>query len=155
MGVNKVEYDGKTLIDLTGDTLIDPYSLYNGVTAHGADGEPLTGAYKALGQVQYNCNSTGCSASALVVPCDFKPTFISIVINSATHVPNTVIAAWAQSTAIIYHSRTSSGVIRTAPDEASTSNYWSYDSTNKKLTIKQPTSTYTWSEKNYRVFAFR
>lgn len=157
MGVNHVNLsNGKSLIDLRNDTLIDPFSLYNGVTAHGADGEPITGAYAAIGgENQYNCNSTGCSTSKLVVPCNFKPKYLCVVLNSPTHTTNTVIALWAASSAIIYHSRTSSGVIRTAPSSSSTSDYWSYDSTNKQLTINRPNSTYSWSAQNYRVFAFR
>ena len=42
MAVNKVEYAGNTLIDLTGDT-VTAATLKAGVTAHGADGEPITG----------------------------------------------------------------------------------------------------------------
>lgn len=42
MGVSKVVYGGSVLIDLTGDT-ITPDKLLTGVTAHGKDGEPLTG----------------------------------------------------------------------------------------------------------------
>lgn len=42
MAVNKVIYGGKTLIDLTADT-IKADKLAKGVTAHGADGEPITG----------------------------------------------------------------------------------------------------------------
>lgn len=40
--VNKVEYGGQTLIDLTGDT-VTPSSLLNGVTAHARDGSSITG----------------------------------------------------------------------------------------------------------------
>lgn len=40
--VSKVVYGGKVLIDLTGDT-ITPDKLLSGVTAHGADGAPITG----------------------------------------------------------------------------------------------------------------
>lgn len=40
--VNKVDYNGKTLIDLTGDT-VTPDTLLTGVTAHNAQGEIVTG----------------------------------------------------------------------------------------------------------------
>lgn len=43
MGINKVVYGGKTLIDLTGDT-VTADKLLEGVTAHGKDGEVVTGA---------------------------------------------------------------------------------------------------------------
>lgn len=40
--VNKVEYFGETLIDLSNDT-VQPENLDEGVTAHSADGEAITG----------------------------------------------------------------------------------------------------------------
>jgi len=42
MAVNKVIYDGNTLVDLTGDS-VTPQTLAKGVTAHTANGEPITG----------------------------------------------------------------------------------------------------------------
>ena len=42
MTVNKVVYDGKTLIDLSGDS-VTPESLAEGVTAHAASGAPIVG----------------------------------------------------------------------------------------------------------------
>lgn len=42
MGVNKVEYGGRTLIDLTGDT-VTPETLVKGATAHNAAGELIEG----------------------------------------------------------------------------------------------------------------
>lgn len=42
MAVSKVIYGGKTLIDLTADT-IQPDKLLSGYKSHGADGEPITG----------------------------------------------------------------------------------------------------------------
>lgn len=42
MKASKIIYDGNVLIDLTGDT-ITPEALQAGVTAHGKDGEPITG----------------------------------------------------------------------------------------------------------------
>ena len=43
MAISKVIYGGQTLIDLTADT-IKKDKLLAGYTAHGADGEPITGA---------------------------------------------------------------------------------------------------------------
>ena len=40
--VNKVEYDGATLIDLTADT-VTASKLLSGYTAHDASGAPITG----------------------------------------------------------------------------------------------------------------
>lgn len=42
MAVNKVIYDGATLVDLTGDT-VTADNLAAGVKATGADGKPITG----------------------------------------------------------------------------------------------------------------
>lgn len=43
MGYNKIIYAGKTLIDLTQDTVVAD-KLLKGYTAHGADGEIITGS---------------------------------------------------------------------------------------------------------------
>lgn len=42
MGVNKVEYGGETLIDLTEDS-VTPETLAEGVTAHNASGAKIVG----------------------------------------------------------------------------------------------------------------
>lgn len=42
MGVSKIIFDGKTLIDLTADT-VTADKLLNGITAHGKDGDLITG----------------------------------------------------------------------------------------------------------------
>ena len=42
MAISKVIYGGKTLIDLTADTVV-PDKILKGYTTHGADGEPMTG----------------------------------------------------------------------------------------------------------------
>lgn len=44
MAVNKVVYGGKTVIDLTNDT-VSPSDLMSGVTAHGANGQTITGTF--------------------------------------------------------------------------------------------------------------
>lgn len=47
MAVNKVEYGGETLIDLTGDS-VAPETLAEGETAHNAAGEKITGTMKSV-----------------------------------------------------------------------------------------------------------
>ena len=47
MAVNKVVYDGETLVDLTGDT-VTPDSLAEGETAHAANGAKITGTLTAV-----------------------------------------------------------------------------------------------------------
>ena len=44
MAINKVEYSGNTLIDLTSDS-VTPESLLPGVTAHDKSGNPITGTF--------------------------------------------------------------------------------------------------------------
>lgn len=45
MSYNKVVYGGKTLIDLSADTVTES-TLLKGYTAHKADGTPITGTYE-------------------------------------------------------------------------------------------------------------
>ena len=42
MAINKVDYDGRVLMDLTEDTVTEN-NLLEGATAHGRDGEPIEG----------------------------------------------------------------------------------------------------------------
>lgn len=44
MAINKVEYSGNTLIDLTSDS-VTPETLISGVTAHDASGKKITGTF--------------------------------------------------------------------------------------------------------------
>ena len=43
MAINKVEFGGETLMDLTGDT-VTPNNLFKGETAHDKSGKGITGA---------------------------------------------------------------------------------------------------------------
>ena len=56
MAISKVVYGGRTLIDLTADT-IKAEHLLKGYTAHGADGEPLNGA------CEYDSNTQDATAA--------------------------------------------------------------------------------------------
>ena len=47
MGVSRVDYNGETLIDLTGDS-VAPETLAEGETAHAANGDPIIGAMTAV-----------------------------------------------------------------------------------------------------------
>lgn len=47
MGINKVIYDGYTLVDLTGDN-IQPGNVDEGITFHDASGEQQIGTKAAL-----------------------------------------------------------------------------------------------------------
>ena len=57
MAISKVIYGGETLIDLTADTVAAD-KLLKGITAHGADGEPITGS------CDYDANTQDATATA-------------------------------------------------------------------------------------------
>lgn len=57
MAYSKVIYGGKTLIDLTSDT-VSADKLLTGITAHGADGEQITGT------CSFDSNTTDANAKA-------------------------------------------------------------------------------------------
>lgn len=57
MAISKVIYDGETLIDLTGDTVVAD-KLLSGYTAHGADGKTVTGT------CDYDANTQDATATA-------------------------------------------------------------------------------------------
>lgn len=57
MAVSKVVYGGDTLIDLTADTITKD-KLLKGYTAHGADGEPISGA------CEFDANTQDATAAA-------------------------------------------------------------------------------------------
>ena len=57
MTVNEVIYGGETLIDLTADT-VTPEKIQKGITAHGANGEPITGS------CEYDANTQDATATA-------------------------------------------------------------------------------------------
>ena len=57
MGVSKIVYDGQTLIDLTGDTVVAD-KLLKGYKAHGADGEVINGS------CEYDANTQDATAIA-------------------------------------------------------------------------------------------
>lgn len=61
MGVSKVEFDGETLVDLTGDT-VTPQSLLSGYSAHNRAGELING----LLQKGVNTDDANATASAIL-----------------------------------------------------------------------------------------
>lgn len=60
MAISKVVYGSETLIDLTADT-VEASKLLKGVTAHGADGEKVTGA------CEFDVDSSDATATAAEV----------------------------------------------------------------------------------------
>lgn len=62
MAINKVIYGNQTLLDLTGDT-VTAATMVSGTTAHGADGENITGTLVI--QHYYTGNSEPTSATGV------------------------------------------------------------------------------------------
>lgn len=60
MAISKVVYGSETLIDLTADT-VEPSKLLKGTTAHGADGEKVTGT------CEFDVDSSDATATAAEV----------------------------------------------------------------------------------------
>ena len=104
MAVNKVIYDGDTLIDLSGDT-VTASQLLTGITAHDKAGNPITGTYKVpsgtIGITTNGTHNVSAYASAAVnVPQEFSHHVsgsftgsgsTSLTLNAGNFVPRVVI----------------------------------------------------------------
>lgn len=66
MGYSKLVYAGKTMMDLTGDTVTSD-KLLEGCTAHGADGEKITGTMKKMAVTDDGNGNVSISGVAVVV----------------------------------------------------------------------------------------
>lgn len=64
MAVNKVDFGGNTLIDLTGDTLESAEQLLKGIIAHAKDGSVITG------QMESGGGGSGNIAYGTITPAD-------------------------------------------------------------------------------------
>lgn len=74
MGISKVDYNGETLIDISGDT-VTPDTLAEGATAHNANGEQITGtAVFSSGD-----NSGGNTGGAFKVNCEIDIATMSAI----------------------------------------------------------------------------
>ena len=111
MATNKVVYGGKTIIDLTKDTLNNPNQLAKGVIAHTKDGNTITGTLES---------TSGGSAT----------------IKSATNTPNSNTTSI--STNGIYTNQSSIFGYGTAHVSSS---YFSYTYSNGTLTIHSSSSS--------------
>lgn len=83
MGVNKVVYDGNTLIDLSGDTLVSPEQLAEGIVAHNASGECIVGTMSAT-DVFLKVQEAGYTGTSE----EFYALLANIGSHSSTHLPD-------------------------------------------------------------------
>lgn len=143
----------------TSDANAVSYDIYNGKIAY-VNGKKVTGAYDYQGHGhdrQWNANSSGCSATALVIPVPFTPEGCCVCLNSATYNSNTIVSAdFRLGGVATYHTYKGSlsGMTR-SQYTSNVSSYISYDENTKELTIKSASSSYKWSTANYRVLVFR
>lgn len=169
MGVSKVDYGNETLIDLTADT-VSEYSLYKGATAHGANGELVTGGLISQSAV-ISADDEGCSAHELVFNCPFEPKFISLHflsgLSSATTYTVLDLMVWlkggfdgvnpANSSYYCGHSTTTYsngrfGISRHQFEIGEGQQRFTWDSVNKKVHLRTPDdTTYKFSTSNYRL----
>lgn len=90
MAVNRVDFGGNTLIDLTGDTLELPEQLLKGIIAHCKDGTPIEGTLEAGGGAKVATGTIitngALSGRYVISALDFIPTFAAII---RSEVPST------------------------------------------------------------------
>lgn len=135
MGVSKVVYGANTLIDLTGDT-ITAADLMQGVTAHGADGEPITGTYSGgsnwelLASAEVTLNVTSTSTQNLVARLDIDKEILktntyylfSRVRDTAGKRPG----YWVGSDQLLISTKTGTGASWTIGSESASIGYITY-----------------------------
>lgn len=89
MGVSKVEFRGTTLIDISQDTVIAS-ALAAGYTAHGSDGEPITGTgggAGAMAQGNATKGTDGLGRQTLTVTgLSFQPTGGAVMVYLSSYI---------------------------------------------------------------------
>ena len=144
MGVNRVDYGGNTLIDLTGDT-VTAQSLLAGFTAHGADGEAIIGTATGGGTHVGNktkslsSNATSISFTGLEAqPKAFMLIATTQITVSSTYYVSSVMSDGTNTYGAYF--RKGSGGSSSAYQYVSSS-YFSWEYSNGTLTVRTSSST--------------
>ena len=145
MGVNRVDYGGDTLIDLTQDT-VTAASLLAGFTAHGADGEAITGTASASGaHIAETTKSLSSNATSIAFTgLSAQPKAFMLIATTQITVSSTYYVSSVMSDGTNTYGayvRKGSGGSSSAYQYVSSS-YFSWTYSNGTLTVKTQSSTY-------------
>lgn len=146
MATNKVVYGGKTIIDLTKDTLNNPNQLAKGVIAHTKDGNTITGTLESTSggsaTIKSATNTPNSNTTSISFTVDAKPKMFSVINTtqfkqSSTMVVNSVTSD-GSTTNGIYTNQSSIfgyGTVHVS------SSYFNYTYSNGTLTIHSSSSS--------------
>lgn len=171
MAVNKVDINGATVIDLTGDS-VTPETLLQGATAHDASGATITGTMvrgtelkiivsvasgATVTATKGNLSVSGTSVNGtctLVVPEEGEWT-VSATLGGETSTSNIVNVTSSYDTSLVFISTilndNSWETIRGISDAGTGENFWSIGD-RKEITLNGTVGTLTLS--NYTTYAF-
>ena len=143
MGVNRVEYGDQTLIDLSQDT-VTAASLLSGFTAHGADGELITGEASGANIGMTTKAPTSNATSIAFTGLLGKPKAFMLItttqITLATTYYVTAVMSNGTNTYGTYVRRSSGG--GSSSYNYVSSSYFSWTYADGTLTVKTQSSTY-------------
>ena len=146
MATNKVVYGGKTIIDLTKDTLNNPNQLAKGVIAHTKNGNTITGTLEPTSggsaTIKSATNTPNSDTTSISFTVDAEPKMFSVINTtqfkqSSTRVINSVTSD-GSTTNGIYTNQSSIFGYGTAHVSSS---YYSYTYSNGTLTIHSSSSS--------------
>lgn len=144
MGVNRVDYGGDTLIDLTQDT-VTAASLLAGFTAHGADGEAITGTASASGAhiAETTKSLTSNATSIAFTGLSAQPKAFMLIATTQITVSSTYYVSSVMSNGTdTYGAYVRKGSGSSSAYQYVSSSYFSWTYSNGTLTVKTQSSTY-------------
>ena len=152
MGVSKVVYGDSTLIDLTSDT-VTAQNLLAGATAHGANGEPITGTYTPSGgsnwelvasaEVELNVTSTSVQnlVATLNIDKEVLKTNTYYLFSRVRDTAGARPGYWAGSDQLLMSTTTGSRAGWITGSDASSIGYITYTCTSSGIVQKSTSNT--------------